>query len=370
MILAYQQRASLKYLSKKYKWTSDQLTNIHWVAQSRTMKKFLHSPTICKLSNGILPLNHLLHRQHRSPSPLCPTCKLQVETKHHIFQCPGYKPWQTTFLSKLNGTLTALATIPVLREFILLNVRGYFQNRAPQYPASSMPILVGLKAQSALGWDQFFRGRITCYFQDIQDQFSPTRNANWTASLVRVLWTGFLNLWELRNAALHGDSLTLQQQHLLTRLQHNLKELYAQKHLMRPQDTRLFYDSVDAHLTHHRRPHQLQNWIRMATPTVRTSIRRAQRNITRTTARISTYFTPLFSPSDLHDNTTTQQKKKKKKKSNKKVPYEDTSIQRTLPQLCPLIPIPKLKPQEIQPWVPWSNGLTQTILKSKTSQQH
>ena len=187
-------------------------------------------------------------------------------------------------------------------------------------------------------------------------------------AVVHVLWTGFTNLWELRNAALHGNSLTLQQQHLLTCLQHNLKELYAKKHLMRPQDTNLFYDSIDAHLDHHRRPHQLQNWICMATPTVRTSICWAQRNITCTTARIFTYFSPLFSPSDLHDNTTTQQKKKKQ--SNKKIPYEDTSIQHTLPQFCPKIPIPKLKPQEIQPWVPSSNGLTQTILKSKTSKQH
>ena len=61
MISAYQQRTSLIYLSKEYNWTPDQLSNIHWAAQLRTMKKFLYSPTICKFSNGILPLNHLIH---------------------------------------------------------------------------------------------------------------------------------------------------------------------------------------------------------------------------------------------------------------------------------------------------------------------
>lgn len=161
--------------------------------------------------------------------PLCPICKLQVETKHHIFQCTGYKQWQLNFLSKLNGVLTALATIPVLREFILLNAQEYLQNRAPKYHASSMPVLVELEAQSALGWDQFFCGRITWYFQDIQDKFSPTCNANWAASVVHALWDGFSNLWDLLNTFLHGDSLTTKQQQLLICIQQYLKDVYTKK---------------------------------------------------------------------------------------------------------------------------------------------
>ena len=221
-----------------------------------------------------------------------------------------------------------------------------------------MLILVGLKAQSELGWDQIFCGRITQYFQDNHDKFIPTCNANWNMSVVYVPWTGFSNLRDLHNASLHGDSLTTKQQQLLICHQQDLKDLYAKQHFF-PQDTRLFLNSVESHLDHHGHPQELQNWIQMAMATARASVQRSQRNITCTTTQISTYFHHVLSSLNLQDNNTTRQKNKKKKK----VPYKDTLNQCTLPQLFPNISIPKLKPQEMQHWVPLGNSLTQNVYK-------
>ena len=72
------------------------------------------------------------------------------------------------------------------------------------------------KSQSKIGWDQFFRGRITKDWQHAIQTFYSERQPGksftpdqWMRTTIDALWTFSLTLWRQRNAALHGPDSAL-----------------------------------------------------------------------------------------------------------------------------------------------------------------
>jgi hypothetical protein len=75
-------------------------------------------------------------------------------------------------------------------------------------------------SQRRIGWDQFFRGRlsrdwqaaIASYYRDRRpgESFTPDK---WMRSTIDAIWTFAMTLWRQRNAALHGEdgALTMEQ---------------------------------------------------------------------------------------------------------------------------------------------------------------
>jgi len=72
-------------------------------------------------------------------------------------------------------------------------------------------IRLAFTAQSRIGWDQFFRGRIakdwqipiTRFYEERQpgDSFTPEQ---WMRTVIQELWTFSITVWNQRNTELHG----------------------------------------------------------------------------------------------------------------------------------------------------------------------
>ena len=79
-------------------------------------------------------------------------------------------------------------------------------------------IMQAIEAQSKIGWDQFFKGRIALQWGDIQqkhydyERSQPANNLKkyhdrqwWTANIIKQIVYVALNVWQIRNDKLHED---------------------------------------------------------------------------------------------------------------------------------------------------------------------
>ena len=90
----------------------------------------------------------------------------------------------------------------------------------PTWPDPAEPIMLDIKrafdSQRCIGWDQFFRGRLSLewrtvishYYQDrrLGAAFTPDQ---WMRTTIHAIWKFALTLWRNRNLEYHGENGTL-----------------------------------------------------------------------------------------------------------------------------------------------------------------
>jgi hypothetical protein len=99
--------------------------------------------------------------------------------------------------------------------------------------------------QTALGWDQFLRGRIslkwTCAYRACSNIKSGTANeaSRWAVKVIKALWTYSTALWKFRNSVVYGatkeDAKAKEMEHLHQRVRHEYHLLANDPFLVSPQ---------------------------------------------------------------------------------------------------------------------------------------
>ena len=138
--------------------------------------------------------------------------------------------------------------------------------------------------QNAIGWRQIFRGRFSQEWQRIQNEYNMKHKRKagfkrtgerWQQQFIKLIWDSWSQLWRMRNGEVHGTSAATRAQAQMREVGRQLVEIYAAQEFMEPEVQVLLEEGQDAHAT--RPTNAIQNWLSMAGPAIRRSVRRVEK---------------------------------------------------------------------------------------------
>ena len=117
--------------------------------------------------------------------------------------------------------------------------------------------------QQNIGFSYVFCGIITKNFECVE---ANNYYNKWAQQIVQTIYTGFLQLWKLRNELVHGETLQEKRHCRQQKVLQELKEIYTKKENINVQEKDLFYESLENHMKQHRFLCQISSWIKMIRP--------------------------------------------------------------------------------------------------------
>lgn len=293
-----------RYMITKYSWSEAIFTDINWEVLKKLLQSFPNRRLcVIKFTNGLIPTNYILHRNKTCPSPLCPMCNTEVETWQHLNLCQAEFPiiWRTHLVRKLQDKCKELKTSPECSSALMHGLNSIF-NFAPldEFPLINEVAVSLHHAQHQLGWLQFLQGKATKQWEEVNAHYSPSKaepqqirsKKSWTYCILYLLWSQWIELWDYRNATIHGhnpaEAKEKERQNMLQELQtfvaNRHKMQYNIKITLPPQNTVLTWS-------------QLKTWFSMYGPSVRNHLETFTARVTQGMKKITSYFSvPSQSP--------------------------------------------------------------------------
>ena len=157
-----------------------------------------------------LPTGRRLHRWTPSYEHRCPSCNQDHETDDHIYQCQHIqrKQWRQDLLRDIQDTFGSYLD-PDLLIIAKIGLTAFFNNATPlfteRFPPTDSPTYHPLiQQQTAIGWDQFIRGKLSKQWTQRQYKYAKQYNLtneskNWQVTLIRLMANSSFKLWEIRN---------------------------------------------------------------------------------------------------------------------------------------------------------------------------
>jgi ribonuclease HI len=219
-------------------WTSVILDDIWWDVHDKVLKKFPISQrmSLIKFLHKLWPCNHRegVYYEYRNSS--CVFCQDVVETQDHVLCCPCPKRevLRMKYLSNLRVLLKHMKTnddiITVLLHYLSTWLSGNMPLTVNELlPNPSDAMITAVVAQSAIGWGQFFKGRMSIQWAYLFNH-DPTRPLlqvvnpfvdKWGTSIIKLSMEFVLTAWEIRNDIEHdvdGDPLMAQKKKLVQKI--------------------------------------------------------------------------------------------------------------------------------------------------------
>jgi hypothetical protein len=161
---------------------------------------------------------------------------------------------------------------------------------------SEDPYIQLRQTQDAIGWDHFFRGKLSDDWNRLQYKYACRyskleQSKNWIPWLIKYMATQAHNLWLSRNRDRHGHDSASQYHSKMAQARRDVTALYSHIDTVLPQDRDLFCASLELHLL---QPlSQLQSWLSLNQPMILSSVRQAKDRSIAKTPRLSRFFTVL-----------------------------------------------------------------------------
>jgi hypothetical protein len=176
---AYGQIAYAEHVTMKEHWAPATYATVWWEAQKRSLSKLEDNDRtrINKFVNRILPSNWKLHQQDKQHSSKCPSCN-EIETNQHILACsnPRRAKLQNNMLRTVRKAMEKNETHIHAQEIILHGIKAAINHgieivaEEDLYFQPSGIIKLALKEQNAIGWTNFYKGRISKKWEQVQQQ--------------------------------------------------------------------------------------------------------------------------------------------------------------------------------------------------------
>ena len=181
-------------------------------------------------------------------------------------------------------------------------------------PPSTNPYIQLRRSQDTIGWDHFFRGKLSSEWATLQSQYadrhpSHPSSKNWQTLLIRYMATQSHSIWLLRNKSRHGHDAPTRHRQALALAHSAVRSLYQLRDQVLAQDRDLFCSSLDTHL---QQPlGQLQGWLSLNKTLIQSSVRAARRKAQANTRPLRAFFP---------QSTATKSRKKTPNSKNPSVP--------------------------------------------------
>ncbi len=291
-----------EYLCKRYTWTHSDITHIQW----RTIKTLINSfpcndqRRLVLFTHDKLALRASKFHPHLG-SQLCPSCQREPEDRWHFLECQH--PERRRLFSNLKNSLTVLTNKFALHPVIfttfwlgLLTIR----NDTP-YPVISQelppPLRATVTAQSRLGWDQLYHGRLSHLWEITIEKLNPHLKVSGryiVIQLIKTIWAYILAIWKVRNHHLYQDNGRLS----LPNYQQAVRNIYETRHQLPPEvQEALFHRPLEQMLE--QSPAFLRSWIERSQRYIKQQLKAAQQRAKLKTQDIRSFFRPTQIANDL-----------------------------------------------------------------------
>jgi hypothetical protein len=288
----------LSYWKTRYLWNQQQMELLDLTGTKTAISKLrgAKAKLIQKLRCGWLPVNDRQARIERDQLAGCSACSstgLVVETIDHIFQCEGASRRKAVKekLELLRSKLSEWGTAPQLRDAILAGISAWIVG-------DDIPDLESLKVsddavgdhireayseQISLGWNVFIRGFWTKSWRLAQEEYwartgkpDPFATGESWSGKVQGWFFDFVSyVWDLRNAAEHGEDVHAQRQIRLNQCERTIRRLYARSLDLPDGETYPFREPIQTLLD--RPVNDQELWIQKTVPFLRLAFRRAKK---------------------------------------------------------------------------------------------
>lgn len=213
----------LKKLQQRWDWVPLTLHHLDWrafqtVTMSTVQSKLVTPPTMCKLTNNLLPIGRRINRVESHRPSICPLCSA-LEDDIHLPLCkdPLRAQWRAQLLKAIdrffedpNDTHHAS---PDLCNMIRTGITQFLFQLPHNSPVQDPDLREVWNEQTRIGWYHFFTCRISKSWKTLQAQHlrqhpshldpPPTATA-WINALLHTTQNHWAKLWSLRNDAVHG----------------------------------------------------------------------------------------------------------------------------------------------------------------------
>ena len=169
---------------------------------------------------------------------------------------------------------------------MLDNVMNYYIGSNYQFHAA-------LITQGNIGWSHIFAGRISqewlSHFETDADTRTRTSKIKesylWGASIVEVILTQFIHLWELRNTEVHGKTADQRETTRKRKVVEEMRKLNALKDEARPADAFMFHEDVEKFIECSSAK-RIATWIKSHRKAIKNSVHKWKESSVRGTRRI------------------------------------------------------------------------------------
>jgi hypothetical protein len=268
-----------QFYNEKYGWTQqDTFDSIDWETQYKTLTSFDTNDQrrILKLVHGWLPTFDRMHRELQSTTKRCPLCYYITESNIHLLSCKHAQQVET-----IQGLQKYLADDTAGHKSLTTIVQVALR-KAIDDPTWTPTLTEDeelnrcIRAQSKIGWQHFFLGRIAKAIPRFIDHQLETPHNNrkqkqgekWLRKIIRKIWDTYLQLWKQRNEIVHGiqegDKLNSQRQRLTARLE----RCYQYQDQLNINDrNKIFYKTIEE--MQNEEPRLIQSWLRICERIIR-----------------------------------------------------------------------------------------------------
>jgi len=255
LIRAYVEPEYMQYLQYRFEWSDSTITSIAWKSFQIAVQRMRRDVLITKVCNDLLPTAEALYKRKYQTHDNCVLCQ-QKETRNHIIRCtsPSRIKMRTKVLGALRRRLDYLETEFAITETLCTVIAEWFETETVDITKYPIRFHAALKSQETIGWRHLFAGRISQEWLILQENSTTTtkirkrHSSVWGASIVEILLSQFIKLWELRNEEVHGKTEEQQEKTRKMKLSIEVKRLNEMRDIARPSDVCLFHDDIEKYI--------------------------------------------------------------------------------------------------------------------------
>ena len=263
-------RRSKEATGRDKSWDEETYATIDWRHLGETFKKLSvgRKIQISKYTNDLLPTGRRLQTMDNRVNGRCFACNQLWEDTTHVLtcSCTARCAARTTARAIFQQKLSRLYTPDIMNKLICDSMDSWLARRPvlpPVWDGPYEPIKGQLRrafyAQSRIGWDQFFRGRIAKAWQIPIETYYKIRRPGesftpeqWMRSVIKELWKFSITIWKQRNTELHGTDSAIS-------LERRRKETATEAAAVY-QDTIGTVSPTDSLVLHHSRVEEILKW--------------------------------------------------------------------------------------------------------------
>ena len=215
-------RRSHEATGREKSWDEATYDSIDWKHYGETFKHLSSGRRlqISKYTYDLLPTKRRIQTLDNREDGRCFACQQLWEDTTHVLtcSCEARRAARTLALASFKQKLSKQHTPDLMNNVICDSMTSWYERRPvlpPAWNGTEDPfqrlLRAAFKAQTKIGWDQFFRGRIAkawkrpiaMYYKERQpgESFTPDQ---WMRTIIKELWVFSITIWKQRNTELHG----------------------------------------------------------------------------------------------------------------------------------------------------------------------
>ena len=278
--LARTQPAMKDHLMDRFGWDYPTLQDVDWESFRIAMRRLdKHRVTLTKHVNNYAPVGTRVVRYDPKYPESCSTCGDESENAAHLMLCPNRSQWRKKCLQstrkhfeKDKGKWEAPLE---LIELLLEGIKSVFEDRDPTTIHCAQSVEHIRDAQSRIGWEQLFRGRLSKEWMSYQQHYlgdkadQKINGQTWSTSIAQLLLQQWLNLWLERNGDRHGRDKQSRDDAARRQAQREVTQLYEYRGSIRDCHNWILSTPLEQQLE--KRTYVMRAWISSYGPILRES---------------------------------------------------------------------------------------------------